>query len=510
MAIQTVRSVIGSPNVAFIRPELARLLPQYQLIRDCISGETVIKEGRTKYLPMPNAHDKSPENMARYTAYLARAVFYNVTRRTLMGLIGTVFSEDPSVKLPSALQPVIDNATGTGTNLNQLAEISLGHTIAYSRSGLFVDFPDTSDQGGASIDQVETGEVRPTMYAYSPMEIINWRVIEQGATEVLSLVVLLEGFPISDDGFEVKNAPQFRVLKLDKAGNYVQEIWREPTASRWDGYTIPKKGDFRLSKTITPTGPDGKPLRTIPFWFIGSQNNDTNPDNPNMYDMASINVAHYRNSADYEESCFVVGQPTPVATGLTEEWVKNVLNGTLAFGSRAGVPLPSGADAKLLQADPNTMLKEAMDSKERYMTALGAKLVEQREVQRTATESKQDKAGENSILTSCANNTSIAYTAALKYAAWLMSATGEVEYKLNTDFDIADLTPEEIKAVIEAWIKGTITFTEMRSMLRRYGWATEDDAAAKAAIAKEQIEAFALSGEHDPQFQETASPFGGA
>jgi len=502
MAAAIRRTVNTNPNVAFIRPELVRLLPQYELIRDCIAGETVVKENRTKYLPMPNAGDMSPENKARYQAYLTRAVFYNVTRRTLLGLKGQVFSQPPAVKLPSALDPMVADATGTGTSLDQLAEINLGHVVAYSRSGVFVDFPDTTPQGGASAEQVERGEVRPTMYAYSPMEIINWRVVERGAKEVLALVVLLEGYPISDDGFEIKNAPQFRVLKLDAAGNYVQEIWKEPQPGKWDGINVPKRGDFRLSQTIIPTGADGKPMKEIPFWFIGSQNNDTNPDNPNMYDMASINIAHYRNSADYEESCYVVGQPTPVATGLTEEWVKNVLKGTLAFGSRGGIPLPTGATADLLQAEPNTMIKEAMDTKERQMTALGAKLVEQKEVQRTATEASQDKAAENSVLTSCANNVSAAYRAALTYAAALMGASGEIEYALNIDFEIAALTPEAVRMAIEAWQKGAITFEEMRADLRRYGIATEDDEKAKAAIAKEQIDAMTLAAENDPQFNQ--------
>lgn len=497
--------VIGIPNVAFVRPELVKLLPQYELIRDCISGETVIKECKTKYLPMPNSHDKSPENVARYGAYLLRAVFYNVTRRTLMGLSGQVFTRDPTVKIPAQLEPMAANVTGTGISLVQSAQLSLNHVIAYSRSGLFVDFTNTGGVG-ASADQVENGEVRPTIYAYNPLEIINWRVTEVGSKEVLSLVVLLEGYPISDDGFEIKQAPQFRVLKLDKSGNYIQEIWQEPTASRWDGITIPKKGDFRLTQTFVPTDASGNPMKEIPFFFIGSNNNDINPDNPNMYDMASLNIAHYRNSADYEESCYVVGQPTPVATGLTEEWVNKVLHGKLAFGSRGGIPLPTGATAELLQAEPNTMIKEAMTDKVEQMRSIGAKLVEDRKVQRTATESKQDNAAEGSVLTSCAKNVSAAYLWALKHAAKLMGLSDAgIEFELNTDFDIANMTPEEVKATIDHWQKGAITFEEMRAQLRRYGVATEDDALAKAAIAKEQIDAMALAAENDPQFNQPPS-----
>lgn len=503
MAGQNRRVTVGNPNVAFIRPEVKALMPQYELIRDCIAGETVIKAAKTKYLPQPDAGDNSPANAARYLAYLTRAVFYNVTRRTLQGLIGQVFMRDPVVKVPTILDPMAANATGTGVSLVQLAQLSLGHVLAYSRGGVFVDFTNTGD-AGASREQIEKGEVRPTIYAYSPLEIINWRVIEVGSKEVLSLVVLYEGFPMSDDGFEVKNAPQFRVLKLDDAGFYVQEIWREPTPGTYNPAKFPT-GNFKLHETFKPTDASGNRIAEIPFHFIGSQNNDINPDNPNMYDIASLNIAHYRNSADYEEACYVVGQPTPVATGLTEEWVKNVLKGKLAFGSRGGIPLPTGATFELAQASENTMIKEAMADKVEQMRSLGAKLVEDKKVQRTATESKADNATEGSVLSSCANNVSTAYLWAVGYAAKLMGApeTG-IEFQLNTDFDVANITPEELKAAVDYWQKGAITWEEMRAELRRAGIATVDDIKAKADVEAEQVAALEQAAKHDPQFNEPA------
>ena len=349
------------PNVAFIRPELSKLLPLYILIRDCISGEPTIKGAQTVYLPMPNAEDTSKENKARYDSYLKRAVFYNVTRRTLNGLVGQVFMRDPVVKVPSLLNPVIENASGTGVSLTQQSKKTLSLTLAYSRAGLLVDYPEVPE-GGASVADLEAGRVRPTITTYAPQEIINWRLTERGAEEILSLVVLAEAYCFADDGFEMKNAAQFRVLKLDENGEYVMELWQEPQPTSWDGSKTPK-GNFQLSKVLRPRGADGLPLREIPFMFVGSENNDSSPDNPNLYDLASLNIAHYRNSADYEEACYVVGQPTPVLTGLTEEWVKDVLKGTVAFGSRGGIPLPVGGDAKLLQATENTMIKEAMEAK---------------------------------------------------------------------------------------------------------------------------------------------------
>ncbi|ALH23593.1 portal protein [Pseudomonas phage PaMx42] len=481
------------PNVSFVRPELSKLLPMYYLIRDAIAGEPTVKEARTKYLPMPNASDQSKENKARYDAYIARAVFYNVARRTLFGLIGQVFMRDPVVKVPALLNPLVANATGSGINLTQLSKKAVSLNLAYSRAGILVDYPTTEGNGGASVADLEAGKIRPTLYVYAPTEIINWRTIDRGAEEVLSLVVIFETWCVQDDGFEMKNSGQFRVLRLDEEGYYVHEIWREPNPTKADGTKIPR-GNYQLHEVFKPTDANGNRLDEIPFMFMGSENNDVNPDNPNFYDLASLNLAHYRNSADYEESCYVVGQPTPVLTGLTEEWVNNVLKGTVNFGSRGGIPLPTGADAKLLQAEPNTMLKEAMDTKERQMVALGAKLVEQKEVQRTATEAELEAASEGSTLSSATKNVSAAFEWALKWAArWIGAGDAGVKFELNTDFDIARMTPDERRQIIEEWQKGAITFTEMRTGLRKAGIATEDDAKAKADIAKDTAEAMALA-----------------
>lgn len=482
-----------TPNVCFTRPELIELLPLYNLIRDAIAGEPTVKKAKTKYLPMPNAEDLSPENKARYEAYLARAVFYAVTRRTLYGLLGQVFLREPVIKVPSFLNQIVINATGSGINLIQLAKKAEAINLSFSRGGILTDYPATEEGKAASKADLENGKIRPTLYVYNPQEIINWRVTDRGAEEILSLIVLYESYTVEDDGFEMKNSHQFRVLRLDEGGEVVVELWREPQERKADGKAIPKSGNFLQHKVFLPKDASGKRLTEIPFTFFGSENNDPIPDNPIFYDLASLNMAHYRNSADYEETCYVVGQATPVATGLTEEWVKNVLKGVLSFGSRGGIPLPEGATIQLLQAEANSMSKEAMDTKERQMVALGAKLVEQKEVERTATEAKLESASEGSVLATATKNVSAAFTFALKWAARFVGVpeTG-IEFELNTDFDISNLSPDERKQVVEEWQKNAITFEEMRTVLRKAGVATEKDDVAKEKIKQDTIEAMGL------------------
>ena len=101
-------------RVDFVRDDLATMIPTYELIRDCIDGERAVKTARDRWLPVPNAEDTSAAALARYEHYLARAVFYNVTGRTLLGMSGLLYLQPPEVKLSSRLGTLEKNADGAG------------------------------------------------------------------------------------------------------------------------------------------------------------------------------------------------------------------------------------------------------------------------------------------------------------------------------------------------------------------------------------------------------------
>ena len=92
------------PNVAFKRKELTDALDKWGIVRDCLAGEKQIKFRKEKYLPAPDASANATEKVQRYNAYLTRANFYNVTGRTLNGLVGQVFTKEPSIELPPELE----------------------------------------------------------------------------------------------------------------------------------------------------------------------------------------------------------------------------------------------------------------------------------------------------------------------------------------------------------------------------------------------------------------------
>ncbi len=470
--------------VNYVRGEVTIELPRWQLIRDCVDGQQALKAKGILYLPMPNPTDKSAENKARYAQYVERALYYNVTDRTLNGLAGQVFLRDPLVEIPNVMDPLKVDVDGAGVGLDQQAKRSLRNVLAFGRTGLFVDYPPT--ESPTTKAQQTEGYIRPTITSYNAWDIINWRTTIKGARKLLSLVVLREEYVAEDDGYEAKILCQYRVLRLVE-NVYTVEIHRE------------QEGKLGLYQKYVPLNSSGQPLDEIPFQIIGSENNDDRIDKSPIYDLATVNIAHYRNSADYEESCFLVGQPTPVLSGLTQTWVDTVLKGKVHLGSRAAIPLPADGSATLLQAQPNTIVYEAMEQKERQMVALGAKLVETTEVQRTFGEAQLEEAAETSILATSAKNVSAAYTDALQWAAGFMTGDGaEVKYELNTDFPATRMTPQDRAQLVAEWQGGAISFTEMRDQLRKVGVASLDD-----EEAQEEIDArptgTKLASEPDPE-----------
>lgn len=485
---------------------LADVLPDYEKIRDCVAGQRQIKKKKTKYLPDPDEVEEDQTlRDARYKSYLERAVFYGVTGRTLRGLVGMVFDRDPAVELPQRMDILKADVNGGGVSLDQSASSSLAAVVSLGRAGLLTDYPRTA--GPVTQAQADAGNVRPMILRYEPDQIINWRTRTIGGKVLLSLVVLRESYIVEDDGFAETLGTQYRVLRLDAANTYQVEIHRDVVGE-----------GIKAVEQFTPLDGGGKPWAEIPFTFIGSEDNDPSVDPAPLLDLAELNVAHYRNSADYEESTFVTGQPTPVFAGLTKQWVEEVFKGKVRFGSRSAISLPQGGSAELLQAQPNQQAFEAMEHKEKQMIALGAKLIENTGTQQTATEATIDSVMDNSVLGTCARNVSQAYRKCLNWSWQYM--TGQIvddpeviDYELSTDFEARGLTSADRAEIVKEWQAKAITWEEMRWNLKRSGVAYEDDDDAKAAIESEteaniEMEAAAANalGQATGQVDENGQP----
>ncbi len=84
---------------------------------------------------------------AEYSAYKARASFFNATSRTADGFVGLIFRRAPFVRLPDvktgvglALQRFENDVDLSGTNLGSYAQQMVRELIEVGRAGTLVDW----------------------------------------------------------------------------------------------------------------------------------------------------------------------------------------------------------------------------------------------------------------------------------------------------------------------------------------------------------------------------------
>lgn len=475
------------PQVTQKHPEYRAMINTWTLVADCVAGEEAVKAKGKAYLPAPATNDGEDSNKVkqRYLDYVMRACYFNATGRTLKGLVGEVFSRDSTVEVLELFKPLMKNLDGFGRSAEQLAKEALSYSLQFGRGGFLADYPNQLDEEGkvkkTTVRDLANHNVRPRVLLYPPQAIINWRLKNYGALSLLGLVVLEESnLEVDELEFEETTKPQYRVLRLTKERQYIVEIWREDTE---------KKAFVLVEGPFTPQDKAGKSFDVIPFTFFGPDDNGASPNLAPLADIARVSIAWYRNSADEEDSINIVGQPTLFIFGVSEEWATKIWKGKIKFGSRSCVPCEQGATAELLQATPNTMVKEAMDRKERLMVALGAQLVESKEKgggDETATKSGHNQKAKMSILGSCSKNVGEALTQALVWAHMFITTLTDadletISYELNTDYDVSRMSPEEQSAVVASWQAEAIDYEEMRGAFKRGGVAWKDDKKVKAA-----------------------------
>lgn len=459
-------------SVKFERAEVTNAKKIYQLISDALDGESELKHPNKQatYLPIPSSCKNASINDASYKAYVTRAVYYNVTQPTRDALVGQLFLRDPVAEVPSEMEPMLKNINGEGLNLPQLIRKAANYVLPYGRGGFLADFPKT--EGDVTLGQIQSGEVQPIIKFYEPWSIRNWLVQKIGNTKKLVLLVLDEAYEsIGVDEFEVETKIRQRVYRL---------VNNECVVSVYD--------EDLLTSTQKIYDSKGVPLSVIPFEFVGSENNDSDVDAPPFYNLAILNLGHYRNSADYEESCFLLGQPTLSVSGLTQDWVDTNFKDGITLGARGSIPLPEGGKAELLQVQPNTLAFEAMGHKEQQMISIGAKILKPNStVERKQSEIEIEAASSKSILMTIKSNLELAMLACMKHAAnFLGVADTAIKLELNDNFDLQSMAPEQIRFLIELYKENTICFEEIRDNLLRSGLANLDVETVKTKLTEDR------------------------
>jgi len=283
-----------SPNylpgaVDTLHPEYSRNKNAWAKVRDCMAGEDVIKSKKEKYLPRPAG--MKGEFADAYDAYIERAHFPLITAYALSGALGIVITKLPEFNVPKQLEYILKNATKDGRSLDQLFMDMIIETFQTGRCPLLVDVISSKN------------EFR--FVDYKAEEFINWKVSIVAEEKNLSLGVLQEAVPDSDDIFSHDTKNVYRVLQLDENEKYITALYSS------DGV---KLNDTEVSPTLM-----GREANRIPLFLCGSINNSFDMQPIPLISVANCSVQIYRKEADLANSEYLSCNPTLCMVGATND-----------------------------------------------------------------------------------------------------------------------------------------------------------------------------------------------
>ena len=377
---------------------------------------------------------RTHEEQDQYYHRVEKAIYTNYTGRTREGLKGAIFRLPPRIELPPDMEFMLENADGAGQSLTQVSKLAADEIMETGRFGLLADYPMVDED--LTVEQVRRMGLQPHIATYTAESIINWHVHVLNGRRQLGMLVLKENSPVHYDEFTWDYVDRFRVLRLNESQQYTQQLYDE-------------NGDA-ITDEIVIRGASGQPFDYIPFHFIGSRDNLPDIDEPILYDIARVNIGHFRNSADQENNLSVHGGGTlVVSTDMSPEAFQSANPGGITVGENAGLVLSEGGKAELLQLGSASAIGTEMTHKEQMMVQIGAKIIT-KTGQRTAEEARIQATSENSMLDTMVGNIDEAFTAVLYDCRAFISPTeSDIVFSLNSDFYADSIAPQEIMAMIQ-------------------------------------------------------------
>ncbi len=406
-------------------------------VRDFVSGDV---RGYIKRLP---GHDD-----ATYAKYQERAYYLPALPRTIDAFVGMIMSPTPVVQgHPSGFQSYLDDLTYDGEPFARVTSRVVEEVMTAARCVVVVDYPEGSENEQLTKAQAEAKGLRAYARVYSADDLIDWRVSSRGGERYISQMRLQESYDVpTEDEWVTDTETQIRVLEYDE-GVYRVRIFRKQEA-----------GDWALFSESVPLA-NGKPLTAIPAVVFGPDSLD--PSRivaPPVLELADIAESHLGDSADRQWALAWCGAPTLVLVGYNTE------DGAVSLGSSAGIALGEGGSAELLtmSADAVGALKDSMEDKRRDMAAVGARLLMDESSTQIAMETAViQRAGEHSVLAGVANTTADGMKKVLQYLAAWAGLEMDISVSLNTDFVPLRLSPDEMRADIEAVQSGHLSTRDL-------------------------------------------------
>lgn len=435
---------------------IARMQADWAVIDALLGGTPTMRAAKTKYLPQqPRESDDD------YKYRLSTSTLFPAFERTLAVMAGKPFSKEITVSdsVPEPVQSLLPSVDDKGSSLHTFAFRAFREMVSHGFGGILVDHTKTDGQAKTVADAKRLG-ARPYWVHYKHGQILGARFKQGAAGLELVLLRLLETVEEESGDYGTEAVEQVRVLR---PGSW--EIHRKTG----DGWVIAESGTTTLQR--------------IPFVFLLANPIGPMEGRPPLKDLAYLNVKHWQQQSDQDESARFCRKRLLVFTGLTSQ-------DEITVASDMAVRLPKDADAKIVEgsAESINVGRSELDALEQQMIQTGAELLVAKPGQRTATEASNDAEANKSSLQSLVEDFEDAIDRCLQFTADWSSAGEGGSVSLFKDFGAATLSDASAQLVVTMGQAGQITQeTVLREMQRRGVLSPDLDVEDEAGKAREGV-----------------------
>lgn len=477
-------------------PQLEQFATTYIKTSDCANGQDAVKSAGERYLPKLPGHEVGNGGQILYNLYKNYAVYFPGVGRTVDGYMGLAFRKAPVFS--GKIGEFEKDVTLDGEPIDSFARKLLRDMVVRFRPGILVDMPVIDTEQPMTVSEM-SAVARPYFTIYSTDSILDWRESFIGGRVQTTFVKLFESEyrPTEADPLKYEKVSRVRVLSLTDQGIYRQQAYELVTVNDND-----KKQEYQLITDVEPVI-NGKKLNYIPFIPASKNGIEWGLDYSPINDLSDISIAHYRNSASYQNGVLISGCPTLCVAGLLPDSKDG--NGNIVMGASTVMQFETGGNAWFAQIGTEGLAETrlSMDRLEKQMALLGSRILQgDNPMAEAAQTAGIHRSGENGVLANICNIAAMAITEALKIVAeWTGYGPENISYEMNTDFEDQRIDPSVLASLMQALQAGLISKETFYHNLKR-GEVYEQGRTFKdemAAIERDMTDSFGVA---DQRYQE--------
>lgn len=417
----------------------------WQSIRHAMIGEVEVKRHGRMYLPQPDGMDEE-----QYSAYLDRAVFYNMVYRTVTGLTGSIFRRDPRyLNFGPRLLETVNRISKDGLSLNIFSKVVAQEMLSVGRYGILVD--KSTNEGP---------NVRPYLAGYTCENILDWSTIEIDGRDEFDYILLrefdtdrrlfiLEGNEAKPNSNYGELYFNYRVLRLTWDPDLERHVYQQ------EFYSTPgEDADLSSSPEIYTPLVFGVPMDRIPFRFFNATTNLPDVEKPPILDILTLNMSHYKTYAQLEHGRFYTANPVYYVTGGQEDDQYHIGPSVVwEIGSqeKAGIIEFNGQGLKSLET--------ALETKETQVASLGGRLIgDSNTAGQSDNQVKLKDRNEQSLLLNVTTVLNENFTFLLGVLSQWMNErpADDLEFRTNQDFLLDQAAAREFRAITMMYQAGIL------------------------------------------------------